>query len=127
MTIEQAELLLDTGYLLEHVVAVADQAHLAIAHFLDLVAEAVDLVELAFAAVLSGNLVLATTPYVAYKRELRLAQVVLAQPLVELVHGQVDDVAHGYGHVQSASAFLVARQVLLGLAFAAFIDSKQND
>jgi spore maturation protein SpmB len=116
--VKLSELLLDARHLLEHVVALAEQTHLAVAHLLDLVAEAIDLVEFALAAVLSGDLVLATAPDVADEGQLGLAQVVLAQAFIELVHRQVYNVAHGYGNIQSPGALLVPRQVLLALALA---------
>ena len=53
------------------------------------------LVDLALAAVLRGDLVLAAAPDVAAERELLLGELVLAQQVVELVHGQVDDVGAG--------------------------------
>lgn len=66
--------------------AVAQQPLLAHLHVLDLVGQRHDLVQLALAAVLGGDLVLAPPPDVPDQRQLRFAQVVLGQPLVELVH-----------------------------------------
>ena len=53
------------------------------------------LVDLALAAVLRGDLVLAAAPDVSAEGQLLLGELVLAQQVVELVHGQVDDVGAG--------------------------------
>lgn len=84
--IELTEFGLDSLSLKQHKVPVADESHLAIAHLLDLIGQTNYLIELAFATILSGNFVLSASPYVANERKLSLAQVVLAQTLVELVH-----------------------------------------
>ena len=65
------------------------------------------LVDLALAAVLRGDLVLAAAPDVAAERELLLGELVLAQQVVELVHGQVDDVGAGDGQPHAGGLQLV--------------------
>lgn len=93
--------------------AVAQQPFLAHLHVLDFVGQRHNLVQFAFAAVLGGHLVLAPPPDVPDQRQLRLAQVVLGQALVELVHRQIDDVLHGNGDLERTGTFLVPSQVLL--------------
>ena len=65
------------------------------------------LVDLALAAVLRGDLVLAAAPDVAAEGELLLGELVLAQQVVELVHGQVDDVGAGDGQPHAGGLQLV--------------------
>lgn len=75
--------------------AVAQQPLLALFHVLDFVGQRHNLVQLALAAILGSDLVLAPPPNVPDQRQLRFAEVVLGQALVELVHRQIDDVLHG--------------------------------
>ena len=54
-----------------------------------------DLIDLPLPTVLSGHLVLPPPPDVAAERQLLLSQLVFGQQVVELVHGEVDDVGTG--------------------------------
>ena len=72
-----------------------------------------DGVQFAFAAVLRRHLVLAAPADVPDEGELGLAQVVLGEELVELFHGQVDDLFVGEGDFHGAGAALVAAGVLI--------------
>lgn len=109
VTVQVHVLLADLLLLGQDGFALAQQPLLAVLHLLDLVGQRDDLVEFALAAVLGGDLVLAAPPDVPDERELRFAQVVLGQPLVELVHGQVDDVVHRNRDVERPGSFLVPR------------------
>lgn len=77
VTVQVHVLLADLLLLREDGFAFAQQPLLAVLHLLDLVGQRDDLVELALAAVLGSDLVLATPPDVPDERELRFAQVVL--------------------------------------------------
>ena len=59
-----------------------------------------DLIDLPLATVLGGHLVLPPPPDVPTERELLLRQLVLGQQVIELVHGEVDDVGTGDGEPQ---------------------------
>ena len=54
-----------------------------------------DLINLPLPTVLSGHLVLPPPTDVAAERQLLLRQLVLGQQVIELVHGEVDDVGAG--------------------------------
>ena len=54
-----------------------------------------DLINLPLPTVLGGHLVLPPPPDVAAERQLLLSQLVFGQQVVELVHGEVDDVGTG--------------------------------
>lgn len=79
--------ILDAGLLSGKEFALFIEPDLAFASSLHFIGQSQDLVQLALATVLSCHLVLTTAADVADERQLRLSQVVLAQSLVELVHG----------------------------------------
>ena len=59
-----------------------------------------DLINLPLPTVLGGHLVLASPSDISTQGELLLGQLVLGEQVVELVHGEVDDVRAGDGEPQ---------------------------
>lgn len=113
-------LLVQALHLLLHLPDGADELHLLLQQaslvapqLLDALLQLDDGVQLALAAVLGRQLVLAAPADVADEGQLGFAQVVLGQELVELFHGQVDDLVVGEGDLHGAGAALVAAGVLV--------------
>jgi len=126
-------LLVQALHLLLHLPDGADELHLLLQQaglvapqVLDALLQVDDRVQLALAAVLGRHLVLAAPADVADEGQLAFAQVVLGQELVELLHGQVDDLLVGEGDLHGAgSAFVATRvlveQILSGLKLRVFV------
>lgn len=113
-------LLVQALHLLLHLPDGADELHLLLQQaglvapqLLHPLLQLDDGVQLALAAVLGRQLVLAPPADVADEGQLRLAQVVLGQQLVELLHRQVDDLLVGEGDLHGAGAALVPAGVLV--------------
>lgn len=113
MLVELTEALLYALLLVQHKIAILNQSGLAILHLLHLIGQTCDLVHFALSAILRRHLVLAAPPNVAYQGQLRLREIVLAQPLVELVHWKVYNITNGNWYAQRPGALLVARQMLV--------------
>lgn len=113
VTIQRRELVPDSLALGLDDLAVAEQPLLAHLHVLYFVGQRHDLVQFAFATVLGGNLVLPAPPDVPDQRQLRLAQIVLGQTLVELVHRQVDNIMNRDRNLQRAGTLFIPREVFL--------------
>lgn len=123
VTVQRRELVPYSPALAVDMLAIAQQSLLSRFHLLYLVGERHDLVQLSFAAVLGGDLVLAAPPNVPNQGQLRFAQIVLGQALVELIHRQVDDLQHGNRNLEGPGTLLVPGQVLL-LGFSHFFVSR---
>ena len=83
------------GSLLHQLVVVGHQLRLPALDPGHLGLQLLDLINLPFPTVLGGHLVLPPPPDVPTQSELLLRQLVLREQVVELVHGEVDDVGTG--------------------------------
>jgi len=83
------------GSLLQQLLVVSHQLSLPALDPRHLRLQLLDLIYLPLPAVLRRHLVLPSPPDVSTQSQLLLSQLVLAQQVVELVHGQVDDVSTG--------------------------------
>lgn len=121
MSVEQLVLVHDPLPLCNIILNLLVELRLSVAYVLHLISKTQNLIEFPLPAVLSSHLVLTPPPYVSDQTQLSLAQVVLGQPLVELVHGQIDDVIDGDRDAESPSTLLVPGKVLVRLALLAFV------
>lgn len=92
-------LVFDSLTFADHIFMFVDEPHFAIAHDFDFICQTQNLVEFAFSAILRCHFVLSPATYVANETQLRLAQVVLRQSLVELVHRQIYNVVNRNRHI----------------------------
>ena len=83
------------GSLLQQLLVVSHQLSLPALDPRHLRLQLLDLIYLPLPAVLRRHLVLPSPPDVSTQSQLLLSQLVLAQQVIELVHGQVDDVSAG--------------------------------